>query len=194
MLDVGHIVTSSNNFDQRIFTAPSTTTLIQWDTWIKPRGVRMVHILAFGGGGSGGCGLNSAATSGGGPGGGSGAQTSVLIPASFIPDTLYIQCGAGGKQPAALVSAAAGVAGLNTYVAVEPFTTVNAGLTLALANGAAAAAAASAADHTCSRPSRTRRCGASSGGSFSRRSASLREKTALGSVAICSERSTSLMR
>lgn len=142
MFDVYHLIgrgpngPSPGNMDVQWFTGPTTTTVIQWQTWRKPRGAKMVYMLGVGGGSSGGCGLNSATTSGGGAGGGSGAQSSLLIPAACLPDELFIQAGAGGRQPATLVSAAVGVAGVPTYVMLEP-TALTAQLTVLFANAGA---------------------------------------------------------
>ena len=77
-------------------------------------------------------GINSGTTSGGGAGGQSGAQTTVMIPAFMIPDTLYIQCGAGGAGPT--VQGSIGNAGVATYVTIEPSTTLTANMTLLFAN------------------------------------------------------------
>ena len=133
MLDFNHILsTPGYNFQQ--FYGTSSVTLRQWQTWQKPRGVNWVYIIGVGGGGSGSVGGRAATTAGGGGGGGSGAQTSVLIPAAFIPDTLYIQPGAGGSATN-LTVALAGANGLPTYVSIEPFTAFTANMTLLLASG-----------------------------------------------------------
>jgi hypothetical protein len=121
------------------------TTLVQWKTWTKPRGAKFVYMIGVGGASSGGNGTNTATSSGGGAGGGSGAQSNLFIPAQFLPDVLYIQAGNGGKQPATLVSAAAGVAGTITYVAFEPNTTLAAQLTVLFASPGTATGAAQAA-------------------------------------------------
>lgn len=55
-------------------------------TWVKPRGCSMVRFLLIGAGGAGGNGSSSA----GGGGGGSGAVTSWIGPAMFVPDILGI--------------------------------------------------------------------------------------------------------
>ena len=60
--------------------------------WVKPRGVSMVRFMLIGAGGGG---VNGLPTTGGG-GGGSGAVTSWIGPAIFIPDVLRITVGAGG--------------------------------------------------------------------------------------------------
>jgi hypothetical protein len=92
----------------------------QWQTWRKPRGVKNVFMIGVGGGSSGAVGANTAASNAGGAGGGSGAQTNVWLPAMFLPDILYIQCGTGGQQPSTLVSAALQVGGGTTIVSIEP--------------------------------------------------------------------------
>ena len=141
MLDFNHIM-NTPGMDIQTFYGDASTTLVQWKTWTKPRGAKFVYIIAVGGGASGGCSVNTAVTGGGGPGGGSGAQSNLFIPAMFLPDILYIQAGAGGQQPATLVSAALGVAGTITYVAFEPFTTLAAQLTVLFASPATATTAA----------------------------------------------------
>lgn len=62
--------------------------------WLKPRGASMVRFMLIGAGGGGGIGT---AVVGGG-GGGSGAVTSWIGPAIFIPDVLRISIGAGGTS------------------------------------------------------------------------------------------------
>jgi hypothetical protein len=71
--------------------------------WIKPRGVSMVRFLLIGAGGAGVVGSNTA----GGTGGGSGAITTLIVPAMFIPDELRVTIGAGGKTSAAAGDASA---------------------------------------------------------------------------------------
>jgi hypothetical protein len=60
--------------------------------WVKPQGVSMVRFLLIGAGGGGGSGGVGVA----GAGGSSGAVTSWIGPAMFIPDVLRIFVGAGG--------------------------------------------------------------------------------------------------
>ena len=132
MLDFNHIL-SNPGYDVQQFYGDSTTTLTQWHTWRKPRGVKWVYLLGVGGGGSGGTGVNTGTTSGGGAGGVSAAQSSVLIPAMFVPDILYIQAGAGGQGPT--TSAAQGTAGQPTYVSIEPDSTLTSNMTLLYALG-----------------------------------------------------------
>ena len=128
MLDFNHVL-STPGLDLQSFVAINSAVSgtgsggQQWQTWRKPRGCKFVYMIGVGGGASGGTGTNTANTSGGGGGGGSGAQASVMIPAFMVPDVLYIQCGQGGRQPATIVTATAGVAGIITYISIEPFTT-----------------------------------------------------------------------
>lgn len=60
--------------------------------WVKPRGASMVRFMLIGAGGGGGIGASSI----GGGGGGSGAVTSWIGPAIFIPDIIRVSVGAGG--------------------------------------------------------------------------------------------------
>jgi hypothetical protein len=106
-----------------------------YQTWRKPRGVKNVYILTVGGGSSGAVGPNNAAATTGGSGGGSGGQSCVWIPALFVPDVLYIQCGSGGRHPTTLYSGGLQVGGGPSYVLLEPSTTFTPNLTLLYANG-----------------------------------------------------------
>lgn len=118
MLDFFHILDNPRADIQRFWGASAGGTN-DWVTWRKPRGVNWVYMLAVGGGASGGCGINSGTRSGGGAGGSPGGMTTVLLPARFVPDICYIQCGVGGKQPAVLVSGALCVAGTPSYICWE---------------------------------------------------------------------------
>lgn len=70
--------------------------------WNKPKDIVMVYIFlqaAGGGGGAGSSGVAGTNRNGGG-GGGSGGMTTLLIPALFLPDILYITVGRGAAgQP-----------------------------------------------------------------------------------------------
>ena len=143
MLDFNHIYNDPTVNLQKFFgslTTTGTNTINNWQTWVKPRGIKMVYMIAAGGGSSGGSGLNTGGTSGGGAGGTSGAQTTLLIPAMFLPDVLYIQAGLGGSQPATITSAATGVAGTATSVTFEPNYYAN--TCVLFANGGTASGAA----------------------------------------------------
>ena len=89
--------------------------------WIKPRGASMIRMLLIGAGGGG-------QTSGGLIGGGSGAVTTWIGPAIFIPDELQIVIGAGGLP-------SAGTGGATSVVWQR--SKASAGYTLLVANGAA---------------------------------------------------------
>ena len=135
MLDFSDILSNPNiNMQMFIGQANATAgiTTGEWKTWVKPRGVKFVYMIGVGGGASGGTGNNTASTSGGGAGGGSGAQSNLLIPAMFLPDILYIQAGLGGAG--LTTSGSVPVAGTPTYVAIEPWTTLAAQLTVLFAN------------------------------------------------------------
>lgn len=144
MLDFNHVL-STPGYDFQQFIGTSSATVgtgaggQQLQTWRKPRGVNWVYIIGVGGGGSGSVGGRAATTGGGGGGGGSGGQTTVLIPASMIPDVLYILAGQGGTSVNTV--ALAGTAGTPTYVLIEPDTTLTVNMTLLLANGGAAGGA-----------------------------------------------------
>ena len=134
MLDLSHIQ-SQYGSNVQLFTANSVAAGVTWQTWVKPRGISMVHIILLGGGGAGSAGWNGAAsTAGGGGGGGSSAQAIGLFPAAFLPDTLYISVGVGGVG----VVSATGTNGIASYVAVKPLTTLN--YLLLQANGGSAPA------------------------------------------------------
>lgn len=142
MLDFNHLANQFGaTMDVQNFTATTSTTSTTsispgWQSWRKPRGIKYVFLVGAGGGSSGAVGANTAVTNAGGAGGGSGGYTVVLIPALFVPDVLYIQCGPGGQQPNVLVSAATQVGGSNTYVSVEGGNAI-ANTTLLVANGGA---------------------------------------------------------
>ena len=132
MLDFNHVVNAPGFNVQTFYGTTTGTTLRGWTTWIKPRGSRIIWIIAEGGGGVGGNSNNNATSAGGGGGGGSGAQSSVIIPSAFVPDTLYIQAGRGGITGTG--EGSAGVAGLPTYVSLEPDTTLRPANILLFAN------------------------------------------------------------
>lgn len=129
--------------DIQEFTVPSTSTT-QWHTWMKPRGVSMVSILCIGGGGGGGGGAVPSNAGGGGGGGGSSSQTSVLIQAQLLPDSLYVQVGAGGAGGVTGVTAATN--GALSYVSVD-YTTTGAN-NIVCVSGTVAASAGSVATAT----------------------------------------------
>jgi len=93
-----------------------------WQQWVKPRGVSMIYMYAIGGGGGGGGGFTRVSGAAGGGGGGGGASTaSLLIPAFFVPDVLYVQPGIGGAGSTG--SGVAGSPGGHSYVSIGSFPT-----------------------------------------------------------------------
>jgi hypothetical protein len=129
MQDLFNFINDSQVSNEKIYIGGKGTAL-QWFTWIKPRNVRMVYIFCLGGGGGGGAGLTGTASAnrGGGAGGGSGAITQWLGPAYLLPDTLFIAPGTGGLG--GTTSAAAGGAGLRSYVSIVSGNTTAANLLL----------------------------------------------------------------
>lgn len=90
MLDFNDIVTNVKA-DRQVFE-PSG---VNWQTWVKPRGVNFVHIFCIGGGGGGRAGEVSGSGEAG-IGGGGAATSTALFPAWALPNTLAIRVGAGG--------------------------------------------------------------------------------------------------
>ena len=91
-----------------------------WDSFEIPKNATMVSLLAVGAGGGGTAGYTSglAATGGGGGGGGSGSVARLIIPARFLPRTLFIYCHIGGVGGP--TSASVGGAGDATYISCAP--------------------------------------------------------------------------
>ena len=111
MIDYSNIPSITNH--QTFFALGSTT----WQTWQKPRNCKYMYITAIGGGGGGGSSSNVAGNGGGGGGGGSSSITNILLPASCIPDTLYIQVGLGGAIDVIIRSGTVGGVGGNNGTA-----------------------------------------------------------------------------
>jgi hypothetical protein len=88
MLDLFNFPTPQQSNYQEFYGGGSTRD------WVKPRGASMVRFMLIGAGGGG---VNGLPTTGGG-GGGSGAVTSWIGPAMFVPDVLRITVGAGGTS------------------------------------------------------------------------------------------------
>lgn len=92
MLDLFNIPTPQTANYQEFYGGASQLAR----SWNKPRGASMVRFLLIAGGGGGG---NGSSTAGGG-GGGSGAVTSWIGPAMFVPDSLQVRIGTGGGPAA----------------------------------------------------------------------------------------------
>ena len=117
MLDLGHIPQPYGNGDVQFFTGNASAVGVGWQTWVKPRGKSMLHIMLVGAGGNGGTGVVGAnSTAGGGAGGQSGAITNIIVPLAFVPDVLFYS-GAGRKPTA--------TANFASIIAVTPVNTAN---------------------------------------------------------------------
>ena len=136
MLDLSYFQNQNSNV-QGFFNGGT------WQTWIKPRGAKMVNIICQGSGAGGGGGFQSASTPrGGGGGGGTGATARLTINANLLPDRLYILTGIGGNGGLGGTTATAGTAGQNSFVTLIPDTSsvsnvvLRSGTTPATAGGA----------------------------------------------------------
>jgi hypothetical protein len=143
MLDLSYFQNQNSNV-QGFFNGGT------WQTWIKPRGAKLVNIICQGSGAGGGGGLQSASTKGGGGSGGSGATARLTINANLLPDMLYILPGIGGTGGLGGAPATAGSAGQNSFVTLIPSTgsvsnvVLRSGITPATAGGAGTTAGGSA--------------------------------------------------
>lgn len=147
MLDIQHIL-NYPNANIQIFTA-TQSSVDQYQIWVKPRNAKMVYMFGVGGGSSGAVGNG---TTNGGQGGGSACQTSVFVPAMFVPDTLYVQVGKGGQTAIPAVSNATQVAGQATYICIEPNATNVPSCTILAASGGASGTTAQSANLIASMP------------------------------------------
>ncbi len=116
MLDLSYFQNQNSNV-QGFFNGGT------WQTWIKPRGAKLVNIICNGSGAGGGGGRQSASTPrGGGAGGGSGATARLTVDAKLLPDILYILPGIGGAGGIGGTTATAGSPGQNSFVTLIPDT------------------------------------------------------------------------
>ena len=116
MLDLSYFQTQNSNV-QGFFNGGT------WQTWIKPRGAKLVNIICNGSGAGGGGGFQSATTPrGGGAGGATGATARLTINANLLPDILYILPGIGGAGGLGGAPATAGSPGQNSFVTLIPST------------------------------------------------------------------------
>jgi hypothetical protein len=89
-----------------------------WQTWSKPRGCKLIYIATIGGGGGGGGGQSGSNTPRtGGGGGGSSQGLFGFIPATSLPDVLYVNVGQGGVGG---LSNTNGSGGTPSYVSTLP--------------------------------------------------------------------------
>lgn len=125
MLDFGHLPSSTGNGDVQTFIGTAGAVGVGWQSWYKPRGKSMLHIMLVGAGGNGGTGVVGAnSVAGGGAGGQSGAITNIVVPLAFVPDVLFLSL--AGRKPTATANFA-------SIIAIAPVNTAN--NVLVFANG-----------------------------------------------------------
>lgn len=115
MLDLSYFQNQNSNV-QGFFNGGT------WQTWIKPRGAKLVNIICQGSGAGGGGGFQSTGTKAGGGSGGSGATARLTINAKLLPDILYILTGVGGAGGLGGAPATGGITGQNSFVTLIPNT------------------------------------------------------------------------
>lgn len=116
MLDLSYFQNQNSNV-QGFFNGGT------WQTWIKPRGAKMVNIICVGSGAGGGGGHQSATTPrSGGAGGGGGAITRLTINANLLPNILYVLPGIGGTGGIGGTTATPGSAGQSSFICLTPDT------------------------------------------------------------------------
>jgi len=116
MLDLSYFQNQNSNV-QGFFNGGT------WQTWVKPRGAKLVNIICNGSGSGGGGGFQAATgAKGGGAGGGSGATSRLTIDANLLPNILYILPGVGGLGGLGGTSATGGSSGQPSYVTLIPNT------------------------------------------------------------------------
>jgi hypothetical protein len=98
------------------YAQQNTTTTNGWLSWMKPAGVSWVYIFGISAGGGG---AKSGGIALGGGGGGSGSVTRLLIPATIIPDIIYVRPGQGGAGG----TIGDGSSGTVSYISIAPNTT-----------------------------------------------------------------------
>lgn len=104
------------------FIAPiesAAVTNTRWIAWTRPKNATMLYFLTIGGGAGGGGASNITPYRGGGAGGGSGGMASLLIPATFLPRTIFLRPGQGGQGGSA---GSAGTQGFRSFVCDTPST------------------------------------------------------------------------
>ena len=115
MLDLSYFQNQNSNV-QGFFNGGT------WQTWIKPRGAKMVNIICQGSGAGGGGGFQDAGTKAGGGSGGSGATARLTINANLLPDIFYVLPGIGGTGGLGGAPATSGSSGQNSFVTLIPST------------------------------------------------------------------------
>jgi len=126
---------NTNEFNRQIFyPLRGATVNDDYQVWVKPKSCTFVSILVLGAGGGGAGGTTgTAVTNPGGGGGASGNVASILVPASLIPDELYVNVGIGGTAGAS--GAGSGGAGRASYILFTKSPTIVTTNTLLIASG-----------------------------------------------------------
>ena len=136
MLDLYHLSGVTGTTTQDVFVGGPAGSAIIPQPWHKPRGKTTCHIFCVGSGGGGGAGfVGAASAAGGGAGGGSGAQCSVVLPLSVLPNMLYVFAGVPGTG--GQTSGAIGGGGWESRVSLTPVIT-GTSAAVAIANGGGA--------------------------------------------------------
>jgi hypothetical protein len=114
MLDLSYFQNQNSNV-QGFFNGGT------WQTWIKPRGAKLVNIICVGSGSGGGGGFQAATGSrSGGGGGGTGATSRLTIDANLLPNILYVLVGVGGQGGLGGSPPTSGSSGQNSFVCLIP--------------------------------------------------------------------------
>lgn len=107
MLDHGHLPAGAkvDFFGPTLGQSPRN-----FHVWNKPRGKSMAFLFLLGCGGNGGNGfVGAVAAAGGGGGGGSGGAMSLIVPLSFLPDTLCVNTSIASDARIAIFNDTAGL-------------------------------------------------------------------------------------
>lgn len=129
MLDLSYFKNQNSNV-QGFFSAGT------WQTWIKPRGAKLVNIICQGSGAGGGGGLQlSTGAKTGGAAGGGGGTARLTIDAKLLPDILYILPGIGGAGGLGGTTPTAGTSGQISFVTLIPDTSLISNIVLRSSNG-----------------------------------------------------------
>ena len=102
------------------YAQQNASSAIGWFSWMKPAGCSWIYIFMIGAGGGGGRPANGALTTAAG-GGGSGSVMRSLIPATLLPDIIYIRPGFGGLG--STNANGNGATGVASYISIAPNTT-----------------------------------------------------------------------
>lgn len=132
----------------------ATSAPFAWQPFQIPKNAGMVFLFAAAAGGGGGGGKAGAATTarGGGGGGGGGSSMSLLIPARFLPRTIYLSAYSGGLRGAAGAAGGSGYSSLVQDIPGSSSYILNTGPTTGGSPGTTTGGAAGAGDSSKSYP------------------------------------------